>query len=158
MEFDEIWWDESEEKEEKEGKSNCCALPPIPLVKAFCSHSYPCPSPPSCPIPFFPPHTLEAATQTPITLSVTCSPIAIVPTALSLSLSHSYPSLPCPLPSSSSPLLQVADVVLCQSMSADGTTKKRLVIMDEVDGMGGSDRGGIPELIKVRATLRRREE
>jgi hypothetical protein len=34
-------------------------------------------------------------------------------------------------------------------MSADGTTKKRLVIMDEVDGMGGSDRGGIPELIKV---------
>ena len=44
---------------------------------------------------------------------------------------------------------QVADVVLCKSISADGSTKKRLVIMDEVDGMGGSDRGGIPELIKV---------
>jgi hypothetical protein len=43
----------------------------------------------------------------------------------------------------------VADVVLCQSISADGSTSKRLVIMDEVDGMGGSDRGGIPELIKV---------
>jgi hypothetical protein len=27
--------------------------------------------------------------------------------------------------------------------------RKRLVIMDEVDGMGGSDRGGIAELIKV---------
>lgn len=43
----------------------------------------------------------------------------------------------------------MADVVLCQSISADGSTSKRLVIMDEVDGMGGSDRGGIPELIKV---------
>lgn len=52
--------------------------------------------------------------------------------------------------STPSSFLQVADVVLCQSMSADGTTKKRLVIMDEVDGMGGSDRGGIPELIKAR--------
>lgn len=28
-------------------------------------------------------------------------------------------------------------------------TKHRLVIMDEVDGMGGSDRGGVAELIKV---------
>ena len=46
-------------------------------------------------------------------------------------------------------LYKVADVVLCQSISADGSTRKRLVIMDEVDGMGGSDRGGIPELIKV---------
>jgi replication factor C subunit 1 len=44
---------------------------------------------------------------------------------------------------------QVADVVLSQAMSSDGNLRKRLVIMDEVDGMGGSDRGGIPELIKV---------
>jgi hypothetical protein len=42
-------------------------------------------------------------------------------------------------------------------MSADGSTKKRLVIMDEVDGMGGSDRGGIPELIKVRVAAGRGE-
>lgn len=48
---------------------------------------------------------------------------------------------------------KVADVVLCQSISADGSTSKRLVIMDEVDGMGGSDRGGIPELIKVFSVL-----
>ncbi len=32
---------------------------------------------------------------------------------------------------------------------AAGKVHKRCVIMDEVDGMGGSDRGGIPELIKV---------
>jgi replication factor C subunit 1 len=30
-----------------------------------------------------------------------------------------------------------------------GSLKKRLIIMDEVDGMGGGDRGGLPELIKV---------
>ena len=30
-----------------------------------------------------------------------------------------------------------------------GSSKRRLIIMDEVDGMGGSDRGGIAELIKV---------
>lgn len=34
-------------------------------------------------------------------------------------------------------------------MASDGSVKKRLVIMDEVDGMGGSDRGGVAELIKV---------
>lgn len=34
-------------------------------------------------------------------------------------------------------------------MGSNGTLKKRVIIMDEVDGMGGSDRGGIPELIKV---------
>ena len=44
---------------------------------------------------------------------------------------------------------QVADVVLSRALSAGGEMKKRLVIMDEVDGMGGSDRGGIQELIKV---------
>lgn len=44
---------------------------------------------------------------------------------------------------------QVKDVVLSQAMASNGTLKRRLVIMDEVDGMGGSDRGGIPELIKV---------
>jgi hypothetical protein len=32
--------------------------------------------------------------------------------------------------------------------------RKRLVIMDEVDGMGGSDRGGIAELIKVLCVVR----
>ena len=75
---------------------------------------------------------------------------------------------------------QLADVVLSRALAGDGvTTLKRLVIMDEVggmggshpgplphpssppppgplphslfkvDGMGGSDRGGIPELIKI---------
>lgn len=46
-------------------------------------------------------------------------------------------------------IAQVSDVVRSQAMGTDGKLKKRLVIMDEVDGMGGSDRGGIPELIKV---------
>ena len=44
---------------------------------------------------------------------------------------------------------ELAAVVLSKAISSDGHTQKRLVIMDEVDGMGGSDRGGIPELIKV---------
>lgn len=44
---------------------------------------------------------------------------------------------------------ELADVVLSKSIGSDGQMKKRLVIMDEVDGMGGSDRGGIQELIKV---------
>lgn len=44
---------------------------------------------------------------------------------------------------------KVSDVVLSMAISMDGSTKRRVVIMDEVDGMGGSDRGGIPELIKV---------
>ena len=45
---------------------------------------------------------------------------------------------------------ELADVVLSQAISSvSGHVHKRLVIMDEVDGMGGSDRGGIPELIKV---------
>jgi replication factor C subunit 1 len=35
------------------------------------------------------------------------------------------------------------------SASSKATPKSRLVIMDEVDGMGGSDRGGISELIKI---------
>ena len=34
----------------------------------------------------------------------------------------------------------VSDVVLSKAIGADGTTRKRVVIMDEVDGMGGSDR------------------
>lgn len=44
---------------------------------------------------------------------------------------------------------ELGAVVLSQAMSSTGQLKKRLVIMDEVDGMGGSDRGGIPELIKI---------
>ena len=46
---------------------------------------------------------------------------------------------------------QLADVVLSRAMCADGvSTKCRLVIMDEVDGMAGNgDRGGVTELIKV---------
>jgi replication factor C subunit 1 len=44
---------------------------------------------------------------------------------------------------------QLSDVVLTKTMTSTETMGKRLVIMDEVDGMGGSDRGGIPELIKV---------
>jgi len=44
---------------------------------------------------------------------------------------------------------QLADVVKSKAIGSDGSTRKRLIIMDEVDGMGGSDRGGIPELIKV---------
>jgi replication factor C subunit 1 len=44
---------------------------------------------------------------------------------------------------------ELSDAVLTQALGASGTVKKRLVIMDEVDGMGGSDRGGIVELIKV---------
>ncbi len=35
------------------------------------------------------------------------------------------------------------------SSSSSSTVKSRVVIMDEVDGMGGSDRGGISELIKI---------
>ena len=44
---------------------------------------------------------------------------------------------------------ELADAVLTQAMGSDGSAKKRLVIMDEVDGMGGNDRGGLPELLKV---------
>ena len=44
---------------------------------------------------------------------------------------------------------QVADVVMSRAMTMDGGLSKRVVIMDEVDGMGGSDRGGIPELVKI---------
>jgi replication factor C subunit 1 len=44
---------------------------------------------------------------------------------------------------------QVSDVVRSQALGLDSKLRKRVVIMDEVDGMGGSDRGGIPELIKV---------
>jgi replication factor C subunit 1 len=39
-------------------------------------------------------------------------------------------------------------------VTAGGMAKKRMIIMDEVDGMGGSDRGGITELIKVIKTCR----
>lgn len=35
-----------------------------------------------------------------------------------------------------------------------GGLRKRLIIMDEVDGMGGGDRGGIPELIKIIKTTK----
>ena len=49
-------------------------------------------------------------------------------------------------------------MVLSHAMSSDGTTRHRLVIMDEVDGMGGSDRGGIPELIKVMGVCERERE
>jgi len=44
---------------------------------------------------------------------------------------------------------ELSDVVLSRAIGFGGQMKKRMVIMDEVDGMGGSDRGGIPELIKV---------
>lgn len=44
---------------------------------------------------------------------------------------------------------ELADVVLSKAIGFGGQMKKRMIIMDEVDGMGGSDRGGIPELIKV---------
>lgn len=49
----------------------------------------------------------------------------------------------------------LSDAVSSQAISAGGevVNRKRLVIMDEVDGMGGSDRGGIAELIKVRWNL-----
>lgn len=35
------------------------------------------------------------------------------------------------------------------SREGGGGLRKQLVIMDEVDGMGGSDRGGIQELISL---------
>jgi len=44
---------------------------------------------------------------------------------------------------------ELSDVVQSRAIGFGGTMKKRMIIMDEVDGMGGSDRGGIPELIKV---------
>ena len=46
---------------------------------------------------------------------------------------------------------QLSNAVTCRAISGSGevASTKRLVIMDEVDGMGGSDRGGIAELIKV---------
>ena len=46
---------------------------------------------------------------------------------------------------------ELTDVVMSRSMNAMGSVKgqRRLIIMDEVDGMGGSDRGGVAELIKV---------
>lgn len=46
---------------------------------------------------------------------------------------------------------QLSNAVTCRAISGSGevVSRKRLVIMDEVDGMGGSDRGGIAELIKV---------
>jgi replication factor C subunit 1 len=44
---------------------------------------------------------------------------------------------------------KVSDVCLSHAISMNGHTSRRVVIMDEVDGMGGSDRGGIQELIKV---------
>jgi hypothetical protein len=40
-------------------------------------------------------------------------------------------------------------LVLYSYLGGEVVNRKRLVIMDEVDGMGGSDRGGIAELIKV---------
>ena len=36
---------------------------------------------------------------------------------------------------------ELANVVLSQAMNGQGQMRKRLVIMDEVDGMGGQDRG-----------------
>ena len=44
---------------------------------------------------------------------------------------------------------ELADVVQSKAIGFGGKVNKRMIIMDEVDGMGGSDRGGIPELIKV---------
>lgn len=44
---------------------------------------------------------------------------------------------------------ELADAVVSTSIGFDGRARKRLVVMDEVDGMGGSDRGGIAELIQV---------
>ena len=46
---------------------------------------------------------------------------------------------------------ELTDVVQSRALGSSGQVKseKRLIIMDEVDGMGGSDRGGMAELIKV---------
>jgi replication factor C subunit 1 len=44
---------------------------------------------------------------------------------------------------------QLSDVVQSRAMTSTEEMCKRLIIMDEVDGLGVSDRGGIPELIKV---------
>lgn len=55
---------------------------------------------------------------------------------------------------------QLTDAVMSRaigSMSFLGSAsclKKRLIIMDEVDGMGGSDRGGVAELIKIIKTTK----
>lgn len=50
-------------------------------------------------------------------------------------------------------VLQSQSITTCASNShAHGLSNKRLVIMDECDGMGGSDRGGIQELIKILKT------
>eukprot|EP01038_Epipyxis_sp_PR26KG_P010113 gene10113-13591_t len=48
----------------------------------------------------------------------------------------------------------LSDTVQSKAISFDRTdgtvtSKKRMIIMDEVDGMGGSDRGGIAELIAI---------
>jgi replication factor C subunit 1 len=45
----------------------------------------------------------------------------------------------------------LSDAVLSRAIAADGSTslRRRLVVMDEVDGMGGSDRGGVAELIRI---------
>ena len=39
-------------------------------------------------------------------------------------------------------------------MTPNSTPKKSVIIMDEVDGMGGSDRGGIQALIQVIKTTK----
>jgi replication factor C subunit 1 len=47
---------------------------------------------------------------------------------------------------------EIGAVVSCRSLNMSGKVTKRVIIMDEVDGMGGSDRGGIAELIKIAKT------
>lgn len=46
----------------------------------------------------------------------------------------------------------LTDLVQTQSFGASDTPTKRVIIMDEVDGMGGSDRGGMAELLKIMKT------
>jgi replication factor C subunit 1 len=45
----------------------------------------------------------------------------------------------------------LSDAIQTKAITFSGgcSLKKRIVIMDEVDGMGGSDRGGVAELIKL---------
>jgi hypothetical protein len=41
----------------------------------------------------------------------------------------------------------VKEMVTNCAVSFDGTVKKQVLIMDEVDGMSGGDRGGVQDLI-----------
>ena len=48
----------------------------------------------------------------------------------------------------------VKEMVTNCAVSFDGSTKKQVLIMDEVDGMSGGDRGGVQDLIaSIKARL-----